>query len=458
MYRLKQLILLTGDLCVLYVGLFLSVSIRYANFSSNEFIKLFPSFGFIYAVAVITMFIVGLYDATQTRNSYTFFQKIIISTIIWSGLGIFYFYLNPNVSVTPKTILLINSAVSLLFVSLWRYIYNSFLAKKLLNLTLVFAGDTPEAQEIISMLQQQPEHGYTVKGVISESSSHATQNTTTTYATSLTLLKEKIGSGSIDFLILSPSYVSNSIFLKELYSALFKQTQVIELADFYETIMQRIPPFTFSEAWFLTHLREQQKKIYDRLRILIDYILAFFLAGIFIATFPFIALGIKITSPGPIFFKQKRVGKNQLLFTLYKYRSMKALTKDGSAELAGPQFATEKDPRITKFGNFLRLTRLDELPQFINIFKNEMGLIGPRPERPEFVQQLTQKMPFYALRHLIKPGLTGWAQLNKAYYGTLDENLRKLEYDLYYIKHRGPLLDISIFLKTINIVVKMKGR
>jgi lipopolysaccharide/colanic/teichoic acid biosynthesis glycosyltransferase len=137
---------------------------------------------------------------------------------------------------------------------------------------------------------------------------------------------------------------------------------------------------------------------------------------------------------------------------------MKVLNSDGSAETTGPQFASQNDPRITSVGKILRRTRLDELPQFLNIFKNEMSLIGPRPERPEFVRQLTDKMPFYALRHLIKPGLTGWAQLHKAYYGTIDENLRKLEYDLYYVKNRGLFIDLSIMLRTINIVVRMRGR
>ena len=121
-------------------------------------------------------------------------------------------------------------------------------------------------------------------------------------------------------------------------------------------------------------------------------------------------------------------------------------------------YAKEKDERITKIGKILRLTRLDEIPQFINILKGEMAIIGPRPERPEFVEELTKQMPYYSLRHMIKPGLTGWAQLQKNYYGTMEENLRKLEYDLYYIKNRSLLLDIVILLRTINVIFGFKGR
>jgi len=152
------------------------------------------------------------------------------------------------------------------------------------------------------------------------------------------------------------------------------------------------------------------------------------------------------------------VGRNGKIFKVHKYRTMRALSADGGAELNGPQWANDKDERITAVGKFLRRTRLDEIPQFINILRGEMSIIGPRPERPQFVEQLKEKMPFYDLRHLVKPGLTGWAQLHESYYGTMDENLKKLEYDLYYIKNRSWLLDGIILLRTINVLMRMIGR
>jgi lipopolysaccharide/colanic/teichoic acid biosynthesis glycosyltransferase len=251
---------------------------------------------------------------------------------------------------------------------------------------------------------------------------------------------------------------NNADLLKELYNSLFQQVSIISLSDFYESVMHRIPPFTFSEGWFVVNLHEQQKKIYDRFRILSDYILAVVIGIFFVITFPFIALAIKLNSKGKIFFTQNRVGRQGLVFKVYKYRSMVSLSADGSAETNGPQFAGTKDTRITSIGKILRLTRLDEVPQFFNILKGEMSIIGPRPERPEFVQQLTEKMPYYALRHLIKPGLTGWAQIQNSYYGNIEENLQKLEYDLYYIKNRSLTLDLSIILRTINTVLRLAGR
>ncbi|MEK7680824.1 MAG: sugar transferase, partial [Patescibacteria group bacterium] len=259
-------------------------------------------------------------------------------------------------------------------------------------------------------------------------------------------------------IVISPEFENEQNLLKELYESLFRQASIVSLSDFYESFMKRIPPFTFSEGWFVANLHEQQKKVYDQFKILVDYFLGVILGIIFIAISPFAALAIKINSKGPIFFCQNRVGRHGVNFKVYKLRTMKVLAADGSAETQGPQFAANDDSRITAVGKFLRKTRIDELPQFINILKGQMSLIGPRPERPEFVRQLTEKMPYYALRHLVKPGLTGWAQIHSAYYGTIEENLKKLEYDLFYIKHRNFTLDASIILRTVATVLKMMGR
>jgi lipopolysaccharide/colanic/teichoic acid biosynthesis glycosyltransferase len=155
---------------------------------------------------------------------------------------------------------------------------------------------------------------------------------------------------------------------------------------------------------------------------------------------------------GPIFIKQHRVGKHGKLFTIYKLRSMQALNKDGSAETNGAVWATAKDPRITPVGHILRTTHLDEVPQMYNIIKGDLALIGPRAERPEFVAELEQQIPYYYLRHTIKPGFTGWAQIKYRYARSIQDSREKFEYDLYYLKNKSPLLDIGIVLKTLQII------
>jgi lipopolysaccharide/colanic/teichoic acid biosynthesis glycosyltransferase len=168
---------------------------------------------------------------------------------------------------------------------------------------------------------------------------------------------------------------------------------------------------------------------------------------------PFIVLGIRLGGPGDIFYRQKRVGKDGKEFGMVKFRTMVP-----DAEKDGVQWAQKDDPRITKFGKFLRLTRLDELPQLINVLKGEMSFIGPRPERPEFVKTLSKEIPHYNLRHLIRPGITGWAQINYPYGSSEEDVAKKLRYDLYYLKGRSFLLDVEVVLKTISVVFSRKGR
>ncbi len=393
----------------------------------------------LFLLAAIILFIAGLYDVSKAKNSWAFYQKIIISALVWTIFGVIYFYINPKNAIAPKTILLLTAVIGFGLISLWRFFYNKFISTTL-KYNIIFAGRTKEVAQLINAIQNEPQMGYLVLGVIDENE-----------PSSLTL-------ASANIIVLAPHMAANENLMKKLYQSLFQQVSIVNLADFYESVMHRIPPFTFSEGWFVANLREQQKKIYDRFRILTDYILATIIGIFFIATIPFIALAIKLNSKGKIFFSQNRVGRQGLIFKVYKYRTMKSLTADGSAETGGPQFAADKDARITSVGKFLRLTRLDEIPQFINILKGEMSVIGPRPERPEFVTQLTEKMPYYSLRHLIKPGLTGWAQIHNAYYGTIEENLQKLEYDLFYIKNRGLTLDVSIILRTVNTILRLAGR
>jgi lipopolysaccharide/colanic/teichoic acid biosynthesis glycosyltransferase len=165
------------------------------------------------------------------------------------------------------------------------------------------------------------------------------------------------------------------------------------------------------------------------------------------------ALAVRLTSPGPILYHQVRVGQNGKLFTIHKFRSMRA-----DAEAAtGAVWARQNDSRITPIGRFLRKTRLDELPQLWNVLKGDMSFVGPRPERPEFVADLTKQIPFYGQRHVVKPGLTGWAQVSYSYGASVEDALAKLQYDLFYIKHLALSLDLFIMVKTIKTVVLRRG-
>ena len=458
MYRFKQLILAGGDLVTLNAGLYVALLLRYQREPSEIFFRLLPDFLVLFGLAVVILFIVGLFDLGRAKNNWVTFQKIIAAGIMWLVLGAVYFYVKPGAVDTPKTILLLNTLIGFGILALWRWFHNKYLTNVLGATSVVFVGLTPEVAELVQTLDSEPHRGLRVVGIIAQHAAPQPFRVSCPVFSSFDALNTAHPTLNIQRVIVSPELFKDQTIQTELYRNLFRQTEIVDLAKFYEEIMGRIPPFTFSETWFVTNLREQQKKTYDRLRILLDYVIALVMLVFFAITFPIIALAIKITSPGPIFFRQKRIGRSGVPFTIIKYRTMKSLAKDGSAELSGPRFAAVNDDRITPVGTFLRKTRLDEIPQCLNILHGDMGVIGPRPERPEFVATLTAEMPFYTLRHLIKPGLTGWAQIQRSYYGDIKENLYKLEYDLFYIKNRGPLLDLGILLRTINTVARFSGR
>jgi len=231
---------------------------------------------------------------------------------------------------------------------------------------------------------------------------------------------------------------------KELYQLLIFGIDIFNLPTFWEKIARSIPISATEETWFLENLRGKQKGGYEIIKRGIDIFLSIFFGLISLIFYPLIILAIKLDSPGPVFYQQKRVGKNNKIFKIIKFRTMIA-----EAEKNGPQWAKENDSRITKVGKLLRRFHLDELPQLLNILKGEMSFIGPRPERPEFVEELVKKIPHYHLRHLIKPSLTGWAQINYPYGSSVEDAEKKLYYDLYYLKNRSLILDLEIFLKTL---------
>jgi exopolysaccharide biosynthesis polyprenyl glycosylphosphotransferase len=188
------------------------------------------------------------------------------------------------------------------------------------------------------------------------------------------------------------------------------------------------------------------------IRRLVSFLVALVALLICLPFVPFIILAVRLSSPGPIFFHQVRVGLHGRLFSVHKFRTMRQ-----DAEAKGAVWATKNDPRITPLGRLMRKTRLDEIPQLWNVLTGDMGFVGPRPERPEFVKWLSSEIPFYDLRHMIRPGITGWAQVRYQYGATLEETKKKLEYDLYYLKHLSLGLDLLIMFETIKTIVLRRG-
>jgi len=256
-----------------------------------------------------------------------------------------------------------------------------------------------------------------------------------------------------DKIVVSLSERRGSFPLSEVLNCKFSGIEVIDAPSFYEQVtgklmIENITPswFIFSDGFRRTGFGRIMKRSADLVLSLIGIILT-------LPILPFIALGVKLTSPGPVLFRQVRVGQGDRTFVLFKFRSMRA----DAEKVSGAVWAQKDDPRITRFGKFLRTSRLDELPQLYNVLRGDMSLVGPRPERPEFVNKLKEVIPYYSERHFVKPGVTGWAQVKYAYGASVDDAIEKLRYDLYYIKNMSMLLDIIIILETVKVVLFGRG-
>ncbi len=438
--RIKKFILLIGDIIILYASLAIALIIRYRELNFSTFQNHCPSFTIIFLIWLIVFYIHNLYDLNIAKNNVIFYSALLRAILIGAGLAIAFFYLVPQVfpvGIAPKTNLFLTILIFVILFWLWRHIFNKLAGSRALNAVII--GTSPQAIELAEEIKKNPQLGYKLKFIIGDEDLKNLKDI---------LLKEKINTA-----IVTPRAYKSIEVIQTLFECLRHKIDFTNLSTFYEKFTQKVPISTISQVWFLENISQNQKGIYELSKKIFDLIAAFLL---FIASLPFwflIALVIKINSKGPVFYKQIRIGQNGKPFKLIKFRTMVK-----NAEENGPQMAQKNDPRIFKIGKFLRKTRFDELPQLWSIIKGEMSFVGPRAERPEFHEELKRQIPFYQERYLIKPGLSGWAQIKHGYSSSIKDNFEKIQYDLYYVKNRSFLFDLEIILKTINTVLRGGGR
>lgn len=442
--RIKVFLLLAGDIFIFYASLALTLVIRYAiinrdiaTFISSVDVHLIP-FTIIFIFWLTALWMAGLYDLAKLRNDDIFYKTLIIAFVINTAVAVAFFYFIPYFVITPKISLFIDITVTFLAFGFWRTRFNEWMQKSL-RVNLVFLGAGPETIELKDYLARNPQLGYKVAAVIAPDNISELKNIFETHKVSL---------------IVSALRFDHSERLTQILLEFLKRgANISNLDKFYETITGRVPISIIQDIWFLENIGEVQQAFYETAKRAFDILGAFILEIITLAIFPFAALAIKISYPGPIFYRQPRVGRNNKIFILTKFRSLAdGINKDG--EMRKPV-----EEEITRVGKFLRKTHIDELPQTWNILLGQMSFIGPRPEKPDFVKRLSDEIPFYGMRHLVKPGIAGWAQLNNPYAGpSVKETIEKLQYDLYYIKNRTVLLDIKILLKTLRVLLSGAGR
>lgn len=453
--KAKQWTLLLGDALVLYGSLWLMTLARYgAGGAANAWQWHFIPFTIIFALWVGVFYMNGLYNLYMSAPSAYFYRRFSESWITAFVLAITLFYLLPIFTITPKTNLIIVIGVSALLMLLWRA-SSSFLFVRAGNIRVLLVDPNSSLIELAVSLTKNPQFGYEIVGAVSPAAHIATSGVK--IFPHETPLRALVAEHNISMLVVG-SLEHHKHIHGELYELLFWNIPIVDGTLFYEQLTGRVPLDDLTESWFFHYVRPERAIAYDAIRTIMDYFCAIIGFVVLLVILPIIAALIKLSSRGPVFYHQERVGQYGKTFRVLKFRTMKSLAKDGGAETQGAELAIANDPRITAIGKWIRLVRLDELPQVINVISGDMSIIGPRPERPSFVYEFERKMPFYAVRNLVKPGITGWAQVNYSYAATFEEQMTKFQYDLFYLKNRSLFLDITIVIKTIRVILHALGQ
>jgi exopolysaccharide biosynthesis polyprenyl glycosylphosphotransferase len=456
----RIIILLFGDIFMAASALFLALYFWAAGDSWMQFSLQFiidrPPFWYFLLPIFWLVLLVELYDIHRASNPRETLKGIGLALLIYAMVYLLvYFTSEPN-SLPRRGVSFFIIFASLLTL-LWRMLYIRLFTSPHLLRRVLIVGAGNAGQTLVDVIQDQQPPPFNLVGLIDDD-------------------PQKQGKKVGDFKILGGSQSLNQIVQDQQISDLilaisgemkgdmFRALLTIQesgvtlspMPQVYEEILTRVPIFLLEAEWIVRSFVEKThtSTLYHLTKHLIDFAggaIGFLIMVLFL---PFISLAVVIESGFPIFYTQKRLGRGGQPYEIIKFRTMeKDAEQDGVARMT-----EENDERVTKIGWFLRRTHLDELPQFINVLRGEMSLVGPRAEQPQLVEYFQNEIPFYRARLLVKPGITGWAQINFGYAGSVEETAIKLEYDLYYIEHRNILMDISIILRTVSQVLGFKGQ
>lgn len=418
--------LLFADAALLYGSLALTLFLRYGSSGFREALQLhLVPFSILFLVWIAAFYTAGLYLSPTLKNDLAFAKTLSAALLVNAALAVVFFYYVPVFGISPKTNLLFFLLIFVPLDAAMRFFANFLASHRSAPAEVVLFGNDKNISEAERYLRAHPQLGYlpfrvSTKKELSE------------------LLRQK----KIGLVVLSAD--TPRAVVRSLYRAIAQGTRVVKFSLFYETVFQKIPLGDIEEAWLLENV-PQTHNAYETIKSMFEVACAFILAIALLPVMILTAIAVAISSGWPVIYAQRRVGLHGRLFTLYKFRTMHK-----NAEQRGPKWAEMHDPRITPVGSMLRFSHLDELPQLINVIKGDISFIGPRPERPEFASALAEQIPYYEIRTLVKPGITGWAQINFRYGASVEDAYEKLQYDLFYIKNRTAVLDFLIVLRTLK--------
>ena len=438
--RSESMLVFIGDIFVLIVSLWLTLFIRYRELPKKDiFFQHLDAFVFLFLIWVLVFFIAGLYEKRMLIIKRKLFSNILNVQIINSIVAAVFFYFLPIFGITPKTNLFIYLVVSLVLIIIWRAYTVPFLGvRKRVNAVII--GDREEMAEIRDAIKNN--HWYNLNLISSINLDNIS---------SLDIKQDilnMIYTENVSVIIVDLESEKVKPLMPHLYNLMFSGIRFMNAHDVYEEIFGRIPLTLIQYDWFLENISNSSHVFYDALKRLMDIVTAFVLGIVSLIFYPFVYIAIKMEDGGPIFYTHERIGMGGRRIKISKFRSMK-VNDTG-------HWVDEGD-KTTKIGKFLRKTSIDELPQIWSILKGDQSLIGPRPELPNLVEVYSKEIPYYNIRHLHKPGLSGWAQIYQKeaphHKTDVEKTKIKLSYDLFYIKHHSFALDLKIALKTLKTLV-----
>ena len=388
-----------------------------------------------------------LYEPSRISERWEIYFRLLLVLGFLSFLLSAVTWVFPEADIAHSVILLGLAFLTAALVA-WRMIYEWIIAKPIFREHVYVLGGGERARSIVEIISTRKDIGMHIVGW--EANTPEGPITRDHFAAAIE--ESRVSGLKINRVIVAMQDRRGALPVRELLKLRFDGVVIEDACDLLERLSGKMPldglrpsNFIYSEGFRVKPSQQIMRRLVSTLAAAIGLLL-------FAPFLPFVMLAVRLSSPGPIFFKQTRVGLGGRPFEVVKFRTMRT-----DAEASGAKWASKNDPRVTRIGGFMRKTRIDEVPQLWNVLRGDMGFVGPRPERPEFVPWLSEQIPYFDLRHMIRPGLTGWAQVRYGYGATLAEAREKLEYDLYYIKHMSLGLDLLIMFETVKTILRRRG-
>ena len=403
----------------------------------------------IAGVTVLTLLLsyyFDLYEPQRISGRWEIYFRLLVVLSVLSFFLAALVYFFPDLDIGPN-VLVVGVTVLAIALVIWRWAYEWIVGLSMFRERVYVLGNGERARNVVETLRARRDAGMDVVNVEGGGSFKELRER---FAADLRGFRDP--KSRIDRIIVAMEERRGSMPLRELLDLRLSGVLIEDATSLLERLYGKLPLEGLNPSALIFSDGFNVKASQQIVRRLVSITVSFVALIICLPFLPFIILAVRLSSRGPIFFRQTRVGLRGRPFTVYKFRTMRQ-----DAEAAGAVWATKDDPRVTKLGKFMRKTRVDEIPQLWNVLRGEMAFVGPRPERPEFVRWLSNEIPFYELRHIIRPGITGWAQVRFRYGASLEETKQKLEYDLYYVKHLSLGLDLLIMFETIKTIILRRG-